>query len=237
MAITTYDLKSLGDYKYTTYARDGVTNWLAGGANPWPAANTYNMGAYRNKQYANSTTAGVPGTFPSGTISLTAFYGTSYVDEWNCACACDCVCACGGQAGGGGFCFAEGAIVLLEGGQFREITSLKVGDRLWTLQGPQPIMEMKKTILGDRQLFQFADEFMPDLMWTDDHPFLLWTSVLWRARSGEHRNIDFQTRNGHQIRSVRRALEKEAFDLAVFMPIVEIESMLCVNGFLVASHE
>jgi hypothetical protein len=34
------------------------------------------------------------GTFPGSNFPMSAFYGKSNHDEWNCACACDCACAC-----------------------------------------------------------------------------------------------------------------------------------------------
>ncbi len=34
-------------------------------------------------------------TFPSNNFHMSAFYGTSPTNEWNCACASDCTGACG----------------------------------------------------------------------------------------------------------------------------------------------
>ena len=50
----------------------------------YPTYGQLNMGYYRNRWYSRS---GVPSAqFPATNLSMNLFYGTSPVDEWNCAC-------------------------------------------------------------------------------------------------------------------------------------------------------
>lgn len=54
----------------------------------YPTYGQLNMGYYRNRWYSRS---GVPSAqFPATNLSMNLFYGTSPLDEWNCACQCDC---------------------------------------------------------------------------------------------------------------------------------------------------
>lgn len=73
----------------------GRVNAYGGSTPAGFAAPSYNLLAYRGTLYyyeANIVTSGL-GTFPSGTISLENFYGTTNYPEWNCNCNCfDCVC-------------------------------------------------------------------------------------------------------------------------------------------------
>lgn len=57
-----------------------------------------NMGYYRNRWYSKRE---VPSAqFPATNLSMNLFYGTSPIDEWNCA--CDYGGGGGGDGGGGG---------------------------------------------------------------------------------------------------------------------------------------
>jgi hypothetical protein len=74
---TAYDLNTIANFYY--HGTISVDPYGFGGAAPY-----YNMGNYLGRTYytLNSTGSGVSATFPSSTLGLFAFYGTSPINEW-----------------------------------------------------------------------------------------------------------------------------------------------------------
>lgn len=67
-------------------ATDAAANYWAGRAGGTVAEKS-NLNWYRGRRFYYNASGG---TVRSNEISMSYFYGSSPVDEWNCA--CDCIC-------------------------------------------------------------------------------------------------------------------------------------------------
>lgn len=75
----------LGIVEITVYRSPSAVGWGGTGI-----SGSNNMNYYAGRTYYIDGSGGK--VFPTSNLKITDFYGTSPVDEWNCACACECPC-------------------------------------------------------------------------------------------------------------------------------------------------
>lgn len=224
------------------------------------AAATRDMNWYRGKAHyvgVMPSDSAANATFSAGAITLADFYNKTPVGE-GAAVNCNCNCDCAGGSGCGSSCFPAGAMVLAAGGNWREITQLRIGDMLMTPDGPRRIERLIRTNLGDRRMMSFHED--QSLRWSEEHAFLVRrgnSSWLWSMAPrlleneflagilGGH--IDRPAWLG-QIDGAEEIAHLDGFvsrrpmqvpddpDTQLYLPIVEDGQMIIVNGYVVNSN-
>lgn len=167
----------------------------------------------------------------------------------NCNCACDCNCTC----------FPRGTLVLMADLSWREISTIRVGEKLWSHVGPANVYQIEETTLTSRRLIGFADD---SLFWPENHMFWakaqgrehLWgvNKRLWLQGLAEFGGKGLKDPDDALIGNVGDAIkigvldgwkdvvplhriDAEHYDLPLYMPLVDNGGIICVNGYLAAS--
>ena len=162
-------------------------------------------------------------------------------------------------ATGTGSCFLPDAQVLMADFTYRNIVDVKVGDLMWSVNGPTPCVKEYETTLGDREMVTFDDE---SSLFSSEH--LHWTktkeSTWWWSWNYNHwkREVDLgitvglednvsiknhSDKSDHMFahingwkRVVPMAIKKPEYtpDLKLYLSETGNGEPIVVNGYLVA---
>lgn len=81
-------------------------------------------------------------------------------------------------------CFPAGSMVLMGDGSEQAVETLKVGDLVMGINGPEPLIRLETPFLGSRKLYSFEDGHQ----WSEEHPH--WTRDITGKQWWWSANID-----------------------------------------------
>ena len=166
----------------------------------------------------------------------------------------------GGGGGGGGACFPAGSLVRMADGSERAIETIEPGDLLWSPTGPATVDHLHVTTLGWRKYWRMADG---SLHWSDEHGFAvdrggdrrLWSMNVdmlmreaeeglfpgiadwdWIYEGEAGREEMFVTVDGVKPNVAVRSRTGAHSKLPLYMPFMQNNELIAVNGYVVAGN-
>lgn len=233
------DLNSIRGYLY--YTAVSSQNSIS----RTPSSTVTNCGGVYNCGELQCNTYGQCGYSHGTYLQAQCNCNCTYYVKYNCNCDCYCM-----------VCFPRGAMVLMADGAWKEISTVTVGELLWSPHGPVACYEAHVTALGSRPLLAM-DDF--SLLWSGEHPLwvkrgeresfwavcrdlalyevaagivpLMEADLILAGRVGvpEH----FAALDGWRRRTpVEVGASQDLSGLPLYLPFTG--SIICVNGYLVS---
>lgn len=160
---------------------------------------------------------------------------------------------------GTGTCFLPDAKVLMADFTWKAMIDVKVGDMMWSINGPTPCIKEYETTLGDREMVEFDDGssiFSSEhLHWTKTKDSTWWWSwnyyhwqreVDWGMTVGLPDNLSIKKhsdKSNHSFAHIKgwkqvtpKAVKKPEYtpDLKLYLSMTGDGEPIVVNGYLVA---